>query len=139
MGPVMTDWSAEDLAGIAKTRERYVRLRKAQRAPRSPCENRIALVAHERGLTERDLEKFRKGRGRRFDYHAFAYQHGISLDWLFTGDLKIHPRRLEVAATAPEIKRDQLLEFGRLMAELPPEKVPFVLAQLRGMGKPARG
>jgi hypothetical protein len=47
---------------------------------------------HQRGITEKQLEKFYTLRGKRFDYIAFAKKHNISLDWLSLGTLDLHPR-----------------------------------------------
>jgi hypothetical protein len=61
---------------------------------------RIALVAFERGLSDRELEQFyyvnRKGAKKRyFDHDAFAKKYGVSVDWIRDGDLCEHPRGLK--------------------------------------------
>jgi hypothetical protein len=94
----MTDWSVEDLARLEAARIRC-RLRRAERGSKSTTETRIALVAFERGLSNRELERFyyvnRKGAKKRyFDEHAFAKKYGVDIHWIWEGDLRGHPRGL---------------------------------------------
>ncbi len=76
--------------------DRGIRIRRAQEGARSTEETRVLLIAHERGLTAKQLAKFwtqRRKNGRAwFDYEAFAEAQDISLDWLFEGDIRAHPR-----------------------------------------------
>jgi hypothetical protein len=76
--------------------EYFQRLAKARRAPKAEAETRVLLIANERGLTEKQLQKFyfqrRKNCKPRFNYQLFAKKQGISLDWLFDGDPRAHPR-----------------------------------------------
>jgi len=95
---IMTQWSAEDLAALSETRRRFIRLRLAQGC-KATTETRIALVAFERGLTDRQLEQFyyvnRKGaKKRHFNTEAFAKKYGIDIRWLWDGELCGHPRGL---------------------------------------------
>ena len=96
----MTDWSVEDLTRLSAARLRFARLRQAQHGSKSTTEMRIALVAFERGLSDRELEQFyyvnRKGAKKRyFDHDAFAKKYGVSVDWIRDGDLCEHPRGLK--------------------------------------------
>lgn|SRR5882724_948133 len=73
----MTDWTLEELTRLKSGHDRCKRLGQARRAPAATSETRIALVAFELGLTDRQLEQFyyvnRKGaKKRHFDHHAFA-------------------------------------------------------------------
>jgi hypothetical protein len=96
----MTDLSIEALrALLSEEQRRLIRIRQARHhAPKATLETRVALVAFERGISDRQLEQFyvnRKGaKKRRFDHHAFAKKYDISLDWLWEGDLCGHPRGL---------------------------------------------
>jgi hypothetical protein len=62
----------------------------AEQAPKANIETRLALIAAERGISEKQLEEFRSRRAnsKKFDYFAFADKHHVSLDWLLDGDLK---------------------------------------------------
>jgi hypothetical protein len=78
--------------------QRLVRIRGAQqRAPKATKETRIALIVAERGLTEKQLAKYfvcaRKNCKPRFDHLRFANDQGISMDWLFDGDIRAYPRQ----------------------------------------------
>ncbi len=106
----MTEWSAEELARLSETRIRRIRLRQAQQGPRSTTETRIALVAFERGISARELEQFyfvnRKGtKKRHFDTEAFAKKYGISIRWIWDGELCGHPRGLERKQTRKGSRR----------------------------------
>jgi hypothetical protein len=96
----MTDLSVEAIRAIlSEKHRRLIPIRQVQHhAPKATLETRVALVAFERGISDRQLEQFyvsRKGaRKRRFDHHAFAKKYDISLDWLWDGDLRGHPRGL---------------------------------------------
>jgi hypothetical protein len=86
----MTDWTPEELARVSAAHLRCVRLCQARQAPRATTETRIALVAFERGLTDRHLEQFyyvnRKGAKKRyFDHEAFAKKYGVDIHWLWDG------------------------------------------------------
>jgi hypothetical protein len=85
---------------IEKTPEYWRYRAQARNAPEATDDTRIALVAHQLGLSSRDLESFyyvnRKGSKKRyFDDKAFAEKYGISVDWLRDGYLPAHPRNLE--------------------------------------------
>jgi hypothetical protein len=60
--------------------QRQVNIRKA---PKASLKTRVALVVHQRGITEKQLEKFYVGcrGGKRFDYIEFAEKQEVSLDW----------------------------------------------------------
>jgi hypothetical protein len=78
--------------------QRLIRIRQAQqRAPKATMETRIALIVAERGLTEKQLAKYfvcaRKNCKPRFDHLRFANDQGISMDWLFDGDIRAYPRQ----------------------------------------------
>jgi hypothetical protein len=93
-----------------------------RRAP-SPCspvpsetgapattETRVALVAFERGISAKELERFyyvnRKGSKKRyFDNYAFAEKYGVSVHWLWEGDLCEHPRGLTRQRTRKSSRR----------------------------------
>jgi hypothetical protein len=110
----------------------------------------------QRGITKKQLEKFYCLRGKRFDYVAFAKNQKVSLDWLIDGTLALHPRVpapprekklaltinvysdiLRVPAPPREKKQPRQKtaptaeEFLRLVAQLPPEDRPWLLAQMR--------
>jgi hypothetical protein len=110
---------------------RWANLRKA---PKSSFETRMALIVHQRGITEKQLEKFYTLRGKRFDYIAFAKKHNISLDWLSLGTLDLHPRipaprrekRSSQQATPTEMR-----EFERLLGLLPESDRPLLSAKMR--------
>jgi hypothetical protein len=93
----MSDWSVEDLARISAAHHRRVRLCQARNAPRATSKTRIALVAFERGISDRELEQFyyvnRKGAKKRyFDDKAFAKKYDVDIHWIWDGDLCGHPR-----------------------------------------------
>jgi hypothetical protein len=117
---------------LAENRSRFARLANAEKGPRANLRTRVALVAHDRRLTKKQLAKFQKG--HRFDFVAFAGAHDISLDWLIDGDLRMHPR---VPAPPREKKQPRQKtaptaeEFLRLVAQLPPEDRPALLAKMR--------
>jgi hypothetical protein len=95
----MNDWTPEELARISAARLRFARLSQARNETRSTSETRIALVAFERGISDRELEQFyflnRKGaKKRHFDDEAFAKRYGIDIRWIWDGDLCKHPRGL---------------------------------------------
>jgi hypothetical protein len=110
---------------------RWANLRKA---PKSSLKTRLALIVHQRGITEKQLEKFHAMRGGRFDYVAFAKKYNISLDWLSMGILAEHPRspaprrekRSSQHATPTEMR-----EFGRLLGLLPESDRPWLSAMMR--------
>jgi hypothetical protein len=86
-------------AGMSEIRNRleyFQRKVKARRGPKATMETRGALIVAERGLTEKQLAKYyvqrRKDWKPRFDHWRFAKDQGISTDWLFDGDLRLHPR-----------------------------------------------
>src|SRR5258705_2732353 len=73
------------------------RLCQARNAPPATTETRIALVAFERGIPDRELEQFyfvnRKGaKKRHFDHQAFAKKYDVDIHWIWEGDLSKHPR-----------------------------------------------
>jgi hypothetical protein len=66
---------------------------------KATTETRIALVAFERGLSDRQLEQFyfvnRKGaKKRHFDTEAFAKKYDVDIRWIWDGELCKHPRGL---------------------------------------------
>jgi len=76
--------------------QRLVRIRKAHNSgPKSTVESRVALIAAERGITQKQLAKYYEQRRKdwkpRFDYWRFAKDHDISTDWLFDGDIRSYP------------------------------------------------
>jgi hypothetical protein len=117
---------------LAENRARFARLENAVKGPKASFKTRVALVAHDRHLTKRQLAKFQKG--RRFDFVAFAEAHDISLDWLIDGELRMHPR---VPAPPREKKQPRQKtaptaeDFLRLVRQLPPEDRPALLAKMR--------
>jgi hypothetical protein len=108
----MTECSDEALATLlSEEHRRLVRIRRA-RDCRATTETRVALVAFELGLSDRQLEQFycvnREGaKKRHFDREAFAKKYGIDIHWLWDGDLRGHPRGLT---------RKQTPKSGRLPA-----------------------
>jgi hypothetical protein len=84
------------MSEITNRLEYFRALAKARRAPKASMHTRMLLIANERGLTEKQLQKFyfqrRKGNKPRFDYVAFAEKQKIGLDWLTDGALSLHPR-----------------------------------------------
>src|ERR1019366_8512465 len=65
----------------------WERRRKVLNAPRASSESRVALVAFERGISAKELERFyyvnRKGsKTRYFDHHAFAEKYGVDIHWI---------------------------------------------------------
>jgi hypothetical protein len=59
----------------------------------------VALVAIERGISIKQLERFyyvsRKGaKTHYFDHRAFAEKYDISIDWIYNGFICEHPRGL---------------------------------------------
>jgi hypothetical protein len=95
----MKGWTPAELAEYKTAHLRRTRLCQARNAPPASLERRVALVAFERGLTDRQLEQFyyvnRKGaKKRHFDTKAFAEKYGVDVHWLWDGDLCAHPRGL---------------------------------------------
>jgi hypothetical protein len=88
---------------LAENRARYARLENAEKGPRANLRTRVALVAHDRRLTKKQLAKFRKG--NRFNFVAFATAHDVSLDWLIDGELRMHPRKPAAIVRKPEMHR----------------------------------
>jgi hypothetical protein len=90
--------------------EYFERKVKACRAPKATMQTRVALIVAERGLTKKQMDKFYVQKRRdwkpRFDYQLFAKEQGVSLDWLFDGDLRAHPRggRLNSSPRVPSGK-----------------------------------
>jgi hypothetical protein len=84
------------MSEIGNRLEYFQRLAKARRAPKADMHTRMLLIANERGLTEKQLQKFyftrRKGNKPRFNYVAFAEKQTISLDRPMDGVLSLHPR-----------------------------------------------
>jgi hypothetical protein len=85
---------------LAKSPEFRMDCSRARNAPPATEVTRVALVSHQLGLSERDLEPFfyvrRKGSKHRFfDLARFATEYSISLDWLYHGYLPEHPRHLK--------------------------------------------
>jgi len=95
---------------IKKTSEYYKYIQQAWSAPKANDDTRVALVAHQLGLSDQDLEQFfyvrRKGAStRHFHYEKFAETHGISIDWLRHGYLPSHPRQLKPIKKARRSRR----------------------------------
>ena len=133
------DWTPEELATISAAHLGCVRLCQARQAPRATTETRIALVAFERGISDRQLEQFyyvnRKGATKRhFNHEAFAKKYDVDIRWIWEGDLCKHPRmpapprekKQPRQKTAPTFE-----EFRLLVAQLPSEFYPALLAQMR--------
>ena len=92
------------------------------------------LIVHQRGITEKQLEKFHTLRGKRFDYVAFAEKHGISLDWLSMGTLDLHPRIPAPRREKRSFQRappTEMREFERLLGLLPESERPWLSAKMR--------
>jgi hypothetical protein len=95
----MTGCSEEALATLlSEKHRRLIRIRSA-RDCRPTTETRIALVAFDLGISDRQLEQFyfvnRKGAKKRwFDHDAFAKKYSVDIHWLWEGDLRGHPRGL---------------------------------------------
>jgi hypothetical protein len=94
----------------AKSPEFRTDCSRARNAPPSTDATRVALVSHQLGLSERDLEPFfyvrRKGSKHRFfDLARFATEYGISLDWLYHGYLPEHPRHLKPLSKGRRAKK----------------------------------
>jgi hypothetical protein len=93
----MSDLSAEAVATLqSELHRRLGRIRRA-RPCRATTETRVALVAFERGLTERQLEQFyfvnRKGSKSAGSTTAPSPEkYDINIHWLWDGDLCGHPR-----------------------------------------------
>lgn len=88
------------MSEIKKTSEYYKYIYQAWQAPKATDDTRVALAAHQLGLSDQDLEPFyyvnRKGASKRhFDCEKFAEKYGISADWLRHGYLPAHPRHLK--------------------------------------------
>jgi hypothetical protein len=95
----MSEWTLDQVAHTATIRERNIRLGRARNAPMSITETRVALVAFEIGISDRQFEAFyyvnRKGaKKRHFNTEAFAEKYGIDIRWLRRGELSGHPRGL---------------------------------------------
>src|ERR1700682_2615067 len=122
------------LAGVDAAHRIFQRHVNIRKAPRASLKTRVALIVQQRGITKKQLEKFYCLRGKRFDYVAFAKNQKVSLDWLIDGTLALHPRvpapprekKQPRQKTAPTVE-----EFLRLVAQLPPEDYPALLAQMR--------
>jgi hypothetical protein len=94
----------------AKSPEFRTDCARARNAPQANEATRVALVSHQFGLSELDLEPFyyvrRKGsKHRLFDLARFANEYGISLDWLYHGYLPEHPRHLKPLNKGRRAKR----------------------------------
>jgi hypothetical protein len=94
----------------AKSPEFRTDCARARNAPQANEATRVALVSHQLGLSELDLEPFyyvrRKGSKHRFfDLARFANEYGISLDWLYHGYLPEHPRHLKPLNKGRRAKR----------------------------------
>jgi hypothetical protein len=97
--------------------EYFRRMAAAKNAPKATSETRVLLIAAERGLTKKQLEKFyvqrRKDWKPLFNYQLFAEKQGISLDWLFHGDLREHPRGPSLCRTVtPRVMSNQEFDGG---------------------------
>jgi hypothetical protein len=130
----MSDDANSTLAGVDAASRLYQQHANIRKAPRASLKTRTALIVQQRGITKKQLEKFYCLRGKRFDYVAFAKNQKVSLDWLIDGTLALHPRvpapprekKLARQKTAPTVE-----EFLRLVAQLPPEDQPAILARMR--------
>jgi hypothetical protein len=97
---------------VEKTSEYYKYIQQAWSAPKATDDTRVALVAHQLGLSEQDLEPFyyvrRKGASKRyFHYEKFAETYRISIDWLRHGYLPAHPRHLKPIKKPRRARRAQ--------------------------------
>jgi hypothetical protein len=95
----MKQWTPEEIGRIAATRDFHVRMRQAREAPPATTETRVAWVAYERGISDRQLEQFyfynrKNSKTRHFNTEAFAKKYGIDIQWLWHGELSEHPRGL---------------------------------------------
>jgi hypothetical protein len=110
---VITENSAGAIMSeVEKTSEYYKYIFQAWKAPKATDDTRVALVAHQLGLSEQDLEPFyyvrRKGASKRyFHYEKFAETYRISIDWLHHGYLPAHPRHLKPIKKPRRAKRAQ--------------------------------
>jgi hypothetical protein len=122
------------MASMANQFDREGRWANLRKAPKSGLETRLALIVHQRGITERQLAKFYTLRGRRFDYVAFAKKYEISLDWLSMGTLDLHPRipapRRE-KRSSQQAATTEAREFERLLGLLPENDRPWLSAMMR--------
>jgi hypothetical protein len=121
------------MASMANQFDQEGRWAKMRKAPKPSPQTRVALIVHQRGITEKQLEKFYTLRGKHFDYMAFAKMYNISLDWLSMGILAEHPR-----LPAPRDKRSsqqatpsERREFERLLGLLPESDRPWLSAKMR--------
>ncbi len=85
---------------VERTSKYFKYIFQAWKAPKADSGTRVALVAHQLGLSDQDLEPFyrvrRKGASKRhFSYEEFAERYGISINWLQHGYLPEHPRNLK--------------------------------------------
>jgi hypothetical protein len=110
-------------------------LRQAKNAPPATMETRIALVAFERGISDRQLEQFyfvnRKGaKKRHFNHEAFAKAYDVDIRWIWEGELCRHPRGLKPLKPAlPEpLSAD---EFVGAMASLDHEDRQFIVDKMK--------
>jgi hypothetical protein len=97
---------------VEMTPEYYKYIYQAWKAPKATDDTRVALVVHELGLSEQDLEPFyymtRKGsKKRHFDCRRFAEKYDISIVWLRHGYLPAHPRQLKPIKKARHIRAKQ--------------------------------
>jgi hypothetical protein len=123
---------------VRKGPEYWQRLGNVRCAPKSSSETRVLLIANERGLTEKQLQKFyftrRKGSKPHFDYQLFANKQKISLDWLFDGDLTAHPRGPAPRAQRASPSRAQsaqLQEFKEALESLDEKHLQTSLGYVR--------
>jgi hypothetical protein len=96
------------MLNLDEMRENLRRHTNIKKAPRPTMERRLALFIFQRGLTEKQIDKFKKIRRRdqppRFDYLACAEEYKVSLDWLAFGDLAKHPK---ISARPPAQSRQK--------------------------------
>ena len=144
----MTDWSVEDLSRVSAARLRFARLRQARQGSKSTSDSRVALVAFERGISAKELERFyyvnRKGsKTRYFDHHAFAEKYGVDIHWIWDGALCEHPRGLtrqrtrknSRPRTQPQVRHEPETAGRKARME---SRIPGPLDPLRGAAADTR-
>jgi hypothetical protein len=132
------------MSEIRKNDECWQRRANALRAPKADQETRVLLIAHERGLTQKQLEKFyfqrRKNCKPRFNYLLFAKKQGISLEWLFDGDLRAHPRGAVAREPAPRaLAAGELQKFRQALSGLDDRRLELLFRHFESLadGDPA--
>jgi hypothetical protein len=108
----------------------YRRLQAARKAPKANTETRLALIVAARGISDKELQRFRgkRANSKTFNYHAFAKKYRVSLDWLFDGDLRGLREMARGCPSRPQQpRRSQLQEFKEAVHKLDNERLSKVL------------